>query len=141
LKNHPIRCGLLKYELQLQLHHKGRTVEHLTGDVLSMGWLYVIGSRIIHPEARRWLDMELLLYKQEDRLFHGKFTATLGEVSMRPDLARGADHGIRTLRRFEDLIVLGTLFMHRVADAPETTEDADKWAFSLVNMMCKPETQ
>jgi len=99
------------------------------------------GSRITHPEARRWPDMELLLYKQDEQLFYGSFPTTLDEVSRRLDLARGADYGLRTLRRFEDPSVLGTLSMHRIGDMPETTEDAHKWASRLVNLMCKPESQ
>lgn len=59
------------------------------GDILYMGWLYMIGTRILHPDAPRWPDMELLLYQDERRLFVGEFPKSLGEVGKNLDLACG----------------------------------------------------
>jgi hypothetical protein len=72
LKHRPIRCGLLKYELELQLHYRATTIEKLGTDVLYLGWLYVVGSRILHPDAPKWPDIEYVLHGQEERLFFGE---------------------------------------------------------------------
>ncbi|KAF2828063.1 hypothetical protein CC86DRAFT_405082 [Ophiobolus disseminans] len=82
LRHHPVRCGLLKYEMELQLHYRATTIEHLTGDVLFLGWLYVVGTRILRPPTPRWPDMEYVLYKQQNRLFYGGFPKTLGEAGL-----------------------------------------------------------
>jgi hypothetical protein len=36
--------------------------------------------------------MDAILYKQEDRLFYGKFPKNLDEVGRKLDLARGYEH-------------------------------------------------
>jgi len=42
MKRHPIRCGLLKYELELQLYYRATKIEYLGADILYIGWLYVV---------------------------------------------------------------------------------------------------
>jgi hypothetical protein len=89
LRHHPIRRGLLKYGLELQPHYRAIVIKITGADVLYLGWLYIVGSRIIHPDAPRWPDMEYVLHAQEERLFFGESPKTLQDASKKLDLGRG----------------------------------------------------
>jgi hypothetical protein len=155
LKHHPIRCGLLRYELELQLHYRATAIERLGADVLYLGWLYVIGTRVLHSDAPRWPDMEYVFHGQGERLFYGESPKTLQKASTKMHLGRGysivnlANNGhnndhqrdAKLLRRIEDPSALGALFIHRYFEEPKTTADAHQWVSRLVNLMCKPESQ
>jgi hypothetical protein len=86
LKHHPIRCGLLKYEVEMQLQWNALEIEKLGADVLYLGWLYVVGSRILYPDAPKWPDMEYVVHGQGERLFFGESPNTLQEAVMILDL-------------------------------------------------------
>ena len=150
-----MRCGLLEYELELQLHYRATTIEYLTGDVLFLGWLYIVGSRLLYPLAPRWPDMEFVLYKQEQRLFYGGYPKTVGEAGSKLDLARGGSvvdgasdrrskyttTNKKNLRRLEDQSALGKLFMYRITTEPKDTAAAHEWVSRLIGMICKPDSQ
>jgi hypothetical protein len=155
MKSSPLRCGLLKYEMQLQLHYKARIVETLGADILFLGWIYIIETRILLPDAPRWPDMDII---DTNRLFHGALPKTLSEAGKKLDLARGESvmnqvkdrrHNQsskvivneKNLRRFEDPSVLTQPFMHRLGEEPETTEEVHQWVSRLMSLICKPESQ
>ncbi|KAF2105763.1 hypothetical protein BDV96DRAFT_655337 [Lophiotrema nucula] len=156
MKMSPWRCGLLKYELELQLHHAATGIEYLTADIMMLCWLYVVGSRILYPDAPRWPDMEFMLQRQDpDHLFHGGLPKTLAEAGKKLDLARGEsalNHASnrrnnkvavnqKNFRRFKDPSVLARPFIDRIGHEPESTADAHKWASRLASLMCDPSSQ
>ncbi|KAI4941428.1 hypothetical protein J4E86_010461 [Alternaria arbusti] len=155
LKRHPIRCGLLKYELQLQLNHRASKIEQMAGDILYMAWLYVAVSRILHPEMPQWPDMEYLLNGRQDKLFFGEWPKTLDEVGKKIDLGRGYSIANKAsnwrskkdtwdnkqLRRLDDPTVIGELFLKRMGAEPKSTAEAHEWVMKLVSLVCKPESQ
>ncbi|KAF2449927.1 hypothetical protein P171DRAFT_480982 [Karstenula rhodostoma CBS 690.94] len=133
----PWRCGLLKYQLELQLQHSATSIEYKTKDLIM-------------------LDMEFMLQRQgPDHLFHGGFPKNLAEACNKLDLACGksalnhANNRRRgkivmkksNLRRFKDPSVLADPVLQRVNTDPESNADAHKWVSVLVSLMCNPEMQ
>jgi hypothetical protein len=108
-------------------------IEQLGADVLYLSWLYVVGSRIVHPKAPRWPDMEFILHGQGEKLFYGQIPQTIEEAYRKVTLGRGYSvanfasnrrNGRDTwdkkqLRRFENPSAIGALFIYRVAEEPK----------------------
>ncbi|KAF2492603.1 hypothetical protein BU16DRAFT_619993 [Lophium mytilinum] len=77
LRSNPLRCGLLKYYVLMQRHHKGHYMAGEQMHVMSMAHLYA-ACRILHPESPKWPDMELLIARQTpEYLFFGGWPKTL----------------------------------------------------------------
>ncbi|KAF2870737.1 hypothetical protein BDV95DRAFT_607873 [Massariosphaeria phaeospora] len=70
LRQHPVMCGLLQYDLYLENHRNGLLFEEFTLGIFPMVYLYA-AYRLRWPEAPAWPDMELLILRQDpDRLFY-----------------------------------------------------------------------
>ncbi|KAI0578296.1 hypothetical protein Ptr902_01543 [Pyrenophora tritici-repentis] len=96
LSRHPIRCGLLKYELELQLRRTAIVMETAAADILYLGRLYITGSKMLVPSAPRWPDMEYVFHGQ-DRLFIGEMPKTLVDALKKFDFGRG--YSVQNLAR------------------------------------------
>lgn len=117
--------------------------------------MYVVGSRILHPEAPRWPDMEFLLHGRQEKLLFGYCPKTIKEAVKKLDFGRGystanlasnrrSEHEVwntKQLRRIEENILVGRLFLDRLHKEPKTTTEAHEWVIRLVNLMCKAESQ
>jgi hypothetical protein len=89
LKLHPIRCGLLIYDANLELRSSGLSLERSTGQICIMAHLYV-ATRLIAPDSPKWPDMEFLIEQQDEtRLFFGGRPKTLEECVRKVYLMMG----------------------------------------------------
>ncbi|KAH6866328.1 hypothetical protein BKA58DRAFT_319902 [Alternaria rosae] len=86
---HSVRCGLLKYEIELQLHWRFSQIERHEADILYIGWMYVVGSRILHPEASRWPDKEFPLHGRQEKLLFGDCPKTIKKAVKKLYFGRG----------------------------------------------------
>ncbi|KAI4640812.1 hypothetical protein J4E93_008405 [Alternaria ventricosa] len=99
--------------------------------------------------------MEFLLHGRQDKLFFGNCPKTIKEAVTKLDFGRGysianlasnrrSEHEIwnaKQIRRIEENLVVGRLFLDRLHKEPKTTTEAHEWVTRLVNLMCKPESQ
>lgn len=90
LRNHPLRCGMLKYNVYLQLHATGLGVERHARSISYLAHLYA-ACRFSYPDEPTWPDMEFLLERQDkSRLFLGALPQFFKEAHKKFGLAVGA---------------------------------------------------
>lgn len=90
LEYNPIRCGLMHYNLRLQLYERALAFDKGLLMLVPMIHLYKM-CRLVYPEMRAWPDMEFFLLHQDvDRLFFGGVPGSLAETSSKYHLAMGA---------------------------------------------------
>ncbi|KAF2499950.1 hypothetical protein BU16DRAFT_556443 [Lophium mytilinum] len=83
LGSHPLRCGLIKYDLYLQRHWRGLLIANASADIVCMAHLYA-ACRLLRPESAPWPDMELLIARQtREHLFIGGQPKTLAESEVK----------------------------------------------------------
>jgi hypothetical protein len=145
LRNHPLRCGMLKYDLYLQLHSTGIGVERLSVYMSMLAHLYA-ACKFSYPDDPVWPDMEFMIERQDPaRLFLGALPKTFKEAHKKMLLAAGVTatnfaRGRRNSKMimnldnshcFEDRSVLGKLFQDRMSKEP-TTKEANELTRKLI---------
>ncbi|KAK7923511.1 hypothetical protein PG985_007582 [Apiospora marii] len=89
LEYNPIRCGLMQYNLRLQLHERALAFDTELIMLVPMIHLYKM-CRLVYPGMPAWPDMEFLLLHQDvDRLFFGGVPTSLTETTSKYALAMG----------------------------------------------------
>lgn len=90
LKVHPLRCGMLKYDLYLQHHKMGIDLVNESGHVLMLCHLYV-AARLTVGDMPQWPDLQLVIAKHSpERLFIGGLPKDLTQCFKRFSLASGS---------------------------------------------------
>lgn len=150
LRQNPLRCGMLKYDLYLQLHRRSLMFEEKSNWVTAMMHLYV-ACRSVFADDPVWPDMEYLLGREDsDHLFFGGIPQTIAEaekkfllhMGLKPSsLARDSrSEGLRfngkNIRNVPNRSLLDTCF----AGWMDGTEgaDVDSWAADLVAKIHDP---
>jgi hypothetical protein len=139
LRHHPMRCGMLKYDVYLQLYATGTGVENQVLMMSMLAHLYA-ACRSSYREDPVWPDMEFMMERQDkSRLFLGGQPKTFKEASRKLVLAGGASVSNFARRRRDDKViidpdntqylqdrsVLGTLYQERMYREPSTSEATD----------------
>ncbi|KAF2877706.1 hypothetical protein BDV95DRAFT_480836 [Massariosphaeria phaeospora] len=89
LRQNPFRCGLFRYDANVQLRESWLALEFQTAQICVMAHLYT-ATKLLHPTAPKWPDMEFLISVQDpDRLFFGGTPTTLGESHRKARLLLG----------------------------------------------------
>ncbi|KAK8140118.1 hypothetical protein PG984_000184 [Apiospora sp. TS-2023a] len=89
LECNPIRCGLMQYNLRLQLYERALAFDTGLLMLIPMIHLYKM-CRLVYPEMPAWPDMEFVLLHQDvDRLFFGGVPRSLTETTSKYALAMG----------------------------------------------------
>ncbi|KAK8055039.1 hypothetical protein PG993_000266 [Apiospora rasikravindrae] len=89
LEYNPIRCGLMLYNLRLQLYDRALTFDKGLLMLIPMVHLYKM-CRLVYPEMPAWPDMEFFLLHQDvERLFIGGLPVSLTESTSKYALAIG----------------------------------------------------
>ena len=145
LRNHPLRCGMLKYDTYMQLHATGLGVESHTKGISDLAHLYA-ACRISYPDDPAWPDMEYLLERQDkNRLFIGALPQSFKEAQRKFALAIGASvtnfsRGKRSnkikvdvysAKYVDDRSILGKLYQARMYKEP-TTQEATELTRKLI---------
>lgn len=89
LEYNPIRCGLMQYNLRLQLYERALAFDARLLMLIPMIHLYKM-CRLVYPEMPAWPDMEFVLLHQDvDRLFFGGVPTSFTETTSKYSLAMG----------------------------------------------------
>ncbi|KAF2120926.1 hypothetical protein BDV96DRAFT_595324 [Lophiotrema nucula] len=155
LKRHPVRCGLLKYDLYFQLQDSGANLDVQTLRIFSLAHLYTAG-KILYPDSPTWPDMELLLQRQDPEwIFHGELPKTLDEAARKFVLGLGASaNNFARNRRNDDLVInrkkvrslrnpsiLSELYLERMNTEPDTPETSASLVSRLMQKICDPSSK
>lgn len=80
LRQNPLRCGMLKYDLYLQLHKHALEHEGKSRWLTNMMHVYV-ACRSVYPDDPVWPDMEWVLRRQDkNHLFSGGVPQSMAEA-------------------------------------------------------------
>lgn len=139
LKHHPLRCGMLKHNVYMQLHATGTGVESQATTLSTLAHLYV-ACRLNHPENPVWPDMEFMMERQDrNRLFMGAPPKSFVDAQKKLALAFGAsttnfargrrnDKPVINLDKtqlFAHRSIIGQLYQNRMYKEPSTREATD----------------
>ncbi|ROV86761.1 hypothetical protein VMCG_10893 [Cytospora schulzeri] len=152
LKRNPVRCGMLKLDLYLQLHRRAFQVEVSWLGITSMVHLY-LACRQVFPEDPVWPDMEHVLgiLDLEHTFFGGipqsmeeaerKFCLALGVVpsSMaRDSRSKGVRFEVRRARLLSNPSTLDSCFEKWSQNSLAKEQDLDDWVSDLKRRIHDP---
>lgn len=145
MRNHPLRCGMLKYDTYLQLYSTGTGVESHWPSISLLAHLYA-ACKFSYPDDPVWPDMELFMERQDKaRLFLGALPTTFKESQLKFVISNGVSPtnfaknrrsnapilALNNRRLFEDRSVLGQIYQDRMYKEP-TTEEATELTRKLI---------